>query len=511
MRIGKQLCCFSHLCYNTVSRKSTEVFSMRFNKILSVVLALTMSASLLSAARVDRKRTAPENYDEYEYTQIAAFMETEDENGVKNGTKLNEEYDVNDPATWADGWVFMPFDPPYHVMFIGWNDLDLVGQIDVSNFTMLSGLYLSSTEITSVRAANCGELGDVDISYGHVQTADFSGCGSLENIMCNQNEMTSLNVSGCTGMTTGIYCDHNLLTTLDVSDCAGMYGLHCHDNLLETLNVSNCSAMTTLNAQNNALTGIDLSDCVSLKVLNLSGNRFKNIDTSACTNLHLDSVSAVGAGTVGYWETLMGGDPLVVLYAYPDEGSEFLGWYDANDEFLSDEPEWNASASLDSIGTAVYAKFSGEPDGHKIHVIDHTNGLASADIDPEAYYGGDVTFTVSSGTDDKAVGVARINEDGSLTRLACTTAGGVHSFTVNVSDADVTLALVLKGDADLNGAVENKDGTLVKQVMVGLKTLDEETAALQIFAVDLNNDGKLQNREATMIAQTIIGGKHYAW
>jgi hypothetical protein len=136
-----------------------------------------------------------------------------------------------------------------------------------------------------------------------------------------------------------------------------MTGLHCHDNLLKSLNVRNCASLTTLNAQNNALTELDLSDCASLQVLNLADNRFTSIDTGACPKLHLDKVTAVGPGTVGYWETLAGGSSRVILYAYPDEGAKFLGWYDANDVQLSTEAEWNASSELDSIGTAVTAKF----------------------------------------------------------------------------------------------------------------------------------------------------------
>lgn len=333
---------------------------MRGKKILSIALALLMLVSLLPAAHADW--TVPAGYAEDEYNQLAAFLEIEDADGVKNGTKLNEEYDVNVPATWGDGWVFFAYgDTPYHVMSIGWDgrymDAALVGELDISGFSNLFQLNLEHQEITAVDASDCPELGDVDISGGIVQTADFSNCETLNHLICNDNRLTSLNVSGCTGIMTGIICDKNLLTSLDVSDCSQMVTLICHDNQLTSLNVKNCAALSSLNAQNNALTEIDLSDCASLKVLNLTGNALKRIDMSACSQLHLDTVTAAGPGTVGVWDTLMNGGAFTHLYAYPNEGAKFIGWYNPAGELLSTDPDWDISEIYDTVGTAVTATF----------------------------------------------------------------------------------------------------------------------------------------------------------
>ena len=328
---------------------------MRGKKILSIALALLMLVSLLPAAYADW--TVPEGYGEDEYNQLAAFLEIEDADGVKNGTKLNEEYDVEDPDTWGDGWVFMPIVEPYHVSFIDWSDTELVGTLDISNFPELTFLYLSSTAITSVDASDCPELGDVECAYGAFESLDFSGCESLSNLLCDDNRLTSLNVSGCSGLTGSIFCDNNLLTQLDISDCVQLKTLVCSDNLLTSLNVKNCAALSTLNAENNALTEIDLIDCASLKVLNLTGNALKRIDMSASAQLHLDTVTANGPGTVGVWDTLMNGSPFTRLYAYPNEGAKFIGWYDADGELLSTDLEWDISGIYESVGTAVTATF----------------------------------------------------------------------------------------------------------------------------------------------------------
>ena len=148
------------------------------------------------------------------------------------------------------------------------------------------------------------------------------------------------------------------------------------------------------------------------------------------------------------------------------------------------------------------------PTGYHIAVNDYTKGLATTSLDAEALYSGEVSFTVTA---DIACALGVLNADGTITRLSCTTADGAHSFTVTVTDADVTLVLVFKGDADLNGQVQSRDATLVKQVVVETKTLNPETAAIQIFAADQNNDGVLQSREGTMISQVVVETKTYDW
>ena len=217
--------------------------------------------------------------------------------------------------------------------------------------------------------------------------------------------------------------------------------------------------------------------------------------------------------------TLNVGDEIKVVRV---ENGAITGWWPDGEgtQYTVDEAHAGTKTiyfktSYDSawseFGGYFYIEGTAAPTGYHINVTDYTKGVAVTSIETETLYTGEVTFTVSSGAADKAVGVALVNADGTLTRLACTTADGVHSFTVTVEDADVTVVLIFKGDFDLNGRVQSKDSTLLKQTLVGLKELDPETAALQIFAVDLNNDGKIQNKEGTMISQVLVDNSSYAW
>ncbi len=145
--------------------------------------------------------------------------------------------------------------------------------------------------------------------------------------------------------------------------------------------------------------------------------------------------------------------------------------------------------------------------GYQIIVENYAGEKAVTSLTEGASYSGEVAFTV---TCDETCLVAVKNADGTYTVLPCTDADGAHTFTVTVADADVTLAIALKGDADLNGAVETKDATLVKQMVLGTATF-EVAEALQRLAGDAFPDGKLSAKDATAIKQVVLGTRTLAW
>ena len=121
-------------------------------------------------------------------------------------------------------------------------------------------------------------------------------------------------------------------------------------------------------------------------------------------------------------------------------------------------------------------------------------------VEQGATYSGEVSFTVAA---ERACLVAVKNTDGTYTALKCTTADGEHSFTVTVSNTDVTIVVVYKGDADLSGSLNAKDATLIKQVYLKLATLSKD-AALQSLLCDVSGDGKFNAKDATAAKQAYL-------
>ncbi len=142
--------------------------------------------------------------------------------------------------------------------------------------------------------------------------------------------------------------------------------------------------------------------------------------------------------------------------------------------------------------------------GYHIIVNDYTAGNATTSIEAETLYSGDVTFTV---TCDSPCVVAIDNGDGTYTRLACTTNGDTHSFTVTVTDADVTIIVAIKGDADLNGVWQSKDATMMAQAIAGKRTF----TTLQQLVCDGDGNGVFNSKDATFAAQVVAGKRSYEW
>ncbi|MBR1469095.1 MAG: leucine-rich repeat domain-containing protein [Prevotella sp.] len=137
---------------------------------------------------------------------------------------------------------------------------DLTG---IEHFTALRYLYCYDNQLTSL---------------------DVSGCTALTSLRCEDNQLTSLNVSGCTVLA-NFYCYNNQLTALDVSKNTALIQFRCDNNLLTSLDVSQNTALTMLYCDNNQLTSIDVSKNTALQYLQCNSNQLTSLDVSGCTAL----------------------------------------------------------------------------------------------------------------------------------------------------------------------------------------------------------------------------------
>ena len=208
-------------------------------------------------------------------------------------------------------------------------------------------------------------------------------------------------------------------------------------------------------------------------------------DNSACTAARTCSVC-------GHEETETA-TPSYEVVTEPTTESEGLGRYTA---------VFQNTAFESQTKDVVIPKLVIE--GYHILVTDCTAGSAATGIDAEALYSGEVTFTVSCAA---PCVVAVDNGNDAYTVLTCSTSGDEHSFTVTVADADVTIVIAVKGDANLNGAREAKDATFAAQAVAGKRTF----TALQQLAMDGNGDGVFDSKDATFAAQVESGKRSYQW
>ncbi|MEG1406201.1 MAG: hypothetical protein RSC34_06295, partial [Alistipes sp.] len=76
---------------------------------------------------------------------------------------------------------------------------------------------------------------------------------ALTYLNCNDNQLTSLDVSKNTALTL-LSCKNNQLTSLDVTKNTALTKLGCENNLLTSLDVTKNTKLTELSCKNNLLT-----------------------------------------------------------------------------------------------------------------------------------------------------------------------------------------------------------------------------------------------------------------
>ena len=88
--------------------------------------------------------------------------------------------------------------------------------------------------------------------YGNV-TIGTVGDVSITELICHQNNLTSLDVSGLTALES-IVCYQNNLNSLNVSGLTTLQTLYCSQNNLTSLNISGCTALTCMIAHEQEIT-----------------------------------------------------------------------------------------------------------------------------------------------------------------------------------------------------------------------------------------------------------------
>ncbi|MBC8042434.1 MAG: T9SS type A sorting domain-containing protein, partial [Rhizobacter sp.] len=120
--------------------------------------------------------------------------------------------------------------------------------------------------------ATAAAITSLDVSSQSIASlAGIEAFTALQTLFCNNNVLTSLNVSADTSL---IYlnCAANQLTSLNISANNDLQTLVCGSNALASLNVSANLSLTSLDCSANQLTGLDISNNTALTAINISNN-----------------------------------------------------------------------------------------------------------------------------------------------------------------------------------------------------------------------------------------------
>ena len=121
---------------------------------------------------------------------------------------------------------------------------------------------------------------------GELSTEKFS---ALHYLYCNNNQLTSLDVTKNTALKT-LYCDRNQLSSLGVTKNTALTYLYCGGNQLSSLDVTKNTALTYLSCYDNQLSSLDVTKNTALKTLQCYGNQLSRLDVTKNTKLLDDAI-----------------------------------------------------------------------------------------------------------------------------------------------------------------------------------------------------------------------------
>ncbi len=452
-------------------KRKLKVIAAILLVLIMFISAMPMQLAAEAMTPLTTRYATPDGYNDHDYQKMVAFFEQTDENGVRNGEKLSENYDPTDPGTWweADGseigveWTVD--DDEYRIceIRIGSSSLGMMGNLDVSGCTGLDRLDCSENQLTEINVSGCTALTDIDCSnnkltelnvstntelytlrcYGNQLTEldvsentwlyelycfgnelvriDISGCTDLDGLDCSENQLTELDLSGNTSLR-WLYCSGNRITELDLTANSELEALRCSENQLTAIDVSANTALTELHCSGNQLTELDLSENTSVYRLECEDNYITFLDLTN-NRIDIDTVSAEGPGFIGV-KTVIPGEYLVpAISAVPAPGSTFCGWYATDGTLVSTEAELVIDREECYYPYNFIARFTASTPG----------GIGDVDGD----------------------GVVRVSDAVLIMRCAL----GLIEFTPEQ---------ILCGDVDGDGVVKIADAVMVIRIALGL-------------------------------------------
>ena len=155
---------------------------------------------------------------------------------------------------------------------------------EIKYFTNLKELDCSNNQLSQLDVSGCTQLTDLWCYDNQLSQLDVSGCSQLTVLWCYDNQLSQLDVSGCSQLT-DLSCNYNQLSQLDVSGCSQLTDLSCHGNQLSQLDVSNNTQLTDLSCGDNQLSQLDVSGCTQLTDLSCGANQLSQLDVSNNTQL----------------------------------------------------------------------------------------------------------------------------------------------------------------------------------------------------------------------------------
>ncbi len=170
----------------------------------------------------------------------------------------------------------------------------------IEYFTELEELYCNNNNLSNLNVTNFTKLRILHCEDNNLAYLNLNSNTQLRELYCQNNKLTSLNLEknqilmelNCRDnkikslelknnhYVKNITCQNNELAYLGLSLCSELQSLYCYNNQLKTLNLSNSRKVTYISCESNQLESLNVSFCSALAIMDCSSNKLTALDVN---------------------------------------------------------------------------------------------------------------------------------------------------------------------------------------------------------------------------------------
>lgn len=148
--------------------------------------------------------------------------------------------------------------------------------------TMLPNLYqliCDGNEMTTINVAGLSNLEYLFILRNNISTLDLTGLDNLRWLWTDDNPISELEVPLLPSLET-LFCRNNNLSELNLLPISNLTRIRCGDNQISHLDVNHFINLNELQTEDNVIANINLDGLQNLTNLNISGNLITQLNVS---------------------------------------------------------------------------------------------------------------------------------------------------------------------------------------------------------------------------------------
>jgi hypothetical protein len=201
--------------------------------------------------------------------------------GIDSDDKINKQILRSD----AEGVILLNLSNPTENSNLPNVEAKIADLTGIEAFVDLQTLLCNDNLLTSLNLSQHNYLNTLQCRSNQLTGLDVSANHGLVNLSCEHNQISELDI-GQNSALASIDCSYNLLSELDVSNNPSLTRIFCAGNQLSALDVSNNIALDYLYMNQNSIGSLDVTNNTELTFLICYDNNLKSLDISQNTKLY---------------------------------------------------------------------------------------------------------------------------------------------------------------------------------------------------------------------------------